>query len=233
MSSSSFMRAQTPSPKSVPLGTTTAARARLAACGALELAHDELEEEERGLGGLLVGGEVVEDAALLLAAEGRVGEDDIHTVVVADFGDLHCESVAVFDVRVFQPVQEQIHLHEHVGQRLRLLSEQCFLLKNTAVGDGFAGGREVVVGLDKEAAGATGGVEHGLPELRLGDIHHELHDRARGVELAAISRRVTHLAQHVFVKAAKSVHLFAGSEVDAADFVDDVAKEVAGFHAIR
>ena len=92
--------------------------------------------------------------------------------------------------------------------------------------------REVVVRLDEEAAGATRGVEHGLAELRIGDIDHELHDRTRGVELAGIARRVAHLAEHVFVKAAKSVHLFAGGEVDAADFVDDVAQEVAGLHAV-
>jgi len=100
-----------------------------------ELAHDELEEEQRGLGGLLVGGEVVEDTALLLAAEGRVCEDDIHAVVVADLGDLHGEGVAVLDVGVFEPVQEEVHLHEHVGQRLGLLPEEGLLLEHAAVGD--------------------------------------------------------------------------------------------------
>ncbi len=49
-----------------------------------ELAHDELEEEERGFGGLLVLGEIALDAFLLLAAERRVSEDDVHAVFFAD-----------------------------------------------------------------------------------------------------------------------------------------------------
>ena len=44
---------------------------------ALELAHDELQEEQGGFGGLLVRREVVEDAALFLSAKGGIGEDHI------------------------------------------------------------------------------------------------------------------------------------------------------------
>jgi hypothetical protein len=58
-----------------------------------QLAHDELEEEQGGFGGLLVFGEVAQDAALLLAAEGRVGEDHVHAVLVADLAELEAEAV--------------------------------------------------------------------------------------------------------------------------------------------
>ena len=86
------MRAQTPSPKSVPLGTTTApARRSQLLRRALELAHDQLEKEQRGFGGLLVFGKVAEDAALFFAAEGRVGHDDIDSVSVADFSSVESE----------------------------------------------------------------------------------------------------------------------------------------------
>ena len=63
-SSSSLIRAHTPSPKSVPFGQ----RPRRAPAGrqrrrlAVQLAHDELEEEQRRLGGLPVLGKVALDA---------------------------------------------------------------------------------------------------------------------------------------------------------------------------
>jgi hypothetical protein len=44
---------------------------------AAEFAHDELEEQERGFGGLFVGGEITTDAGFFFAAEGTIGEDTI------------------------------------------------------------------------------------------------------------------------------------------------------------
>ena len=46
---------------------------------------DELEEEKRGFGGLFIFGEVGEDTAFFLAAERRVGHDEVHAVSIADF----------------------------------------------------------------------------------------------------------------------------------------------------
>ena len=126
LSSSSLIRAQTPSPNSVPLGTTTAARAGLPAAvgSSAQLPHDELQEEQRRLGGLLVLGEVALDALLLLAAEGRVGEDHVHPVLLADLGELEAQGVAGVDLRGVQAVQQQVHLAEQVGQRLGLAAEE-------------------------------------------------------------------------------------------------------------
>jgi hypothetical protein len=104
---------------------------------------------------LLVGGEVVQDAALFLAAKGRVSEDDVDTVSIAYFRDLHGERVAVFNIGVFEPVQEKVHLHEHVGERLGLLAEERFLLEHATVSNGFAACCEVVVSLDEKAARAA------------------------------------------------------------------------------
>ncbi len=77
---------------------------------ALELAHDELQEEQGGFGGLLICREVVEDAALLFSSEGGIGEDDIDALAIADFGDRDVEAVAQRDLRRFQPVQQEVHL---------------------------------------------------------------------------------------------------------------------------
>ena len=81
------MRAQTPSPKRVPLGTTTAARPGARASGAPQLPHDQLQEEQRRLGGLHVREQVLPYPGLLLATEGRVGHDHIHAIRVAKLGD--------------------------------------------------------------------------------------------------------------------------------------------------
>ena len=227
------MRAQTPSPKRVPLGTTTAARqGDRRQWLAFQLAHDELKEEQGGFGGLLVFGEVALDALFLLAAEGRVGEDDVHAVLFADLGQLVAQGVAGVDLRGVEPVQKQVHLAEQVGQGLGLAAEDGALLQNLAVGHGLDLFAEMVEGLDQEAAGAGGRVEHGLAQARVGDGHHEAHDRPRGVELARVAGGVAHLAQHGFVECAQGVQLVAGGEVDAGDLVDDVAQEVAAHHAV-
>ena len=65
------------------------------------------------------------------------------------------------------------------------------------------------------------------------DGDHEPHDGARRVEFAGIARRVAHLAEHGFVKRAESVNLVSGSEMDAVDFVDDIAQQIAARHAVE
>ena len=51
---------------------------------AFEFAHDQLQKQQGGFGGLLVFGKVAEDAAFFFAAEGRVGHDDIDPVLITD-----------------------------------------------------------------------------------------------------------------------------------------------------
>ena len=144
LSSSSLMRAHTPSPNSVPFGTTTAARAygrarsprRSPSDGATsdaylaQLPHDELQEQQRGFGGLLVFGEIALDAFLLLAAEGRVGEDHIHAVALADVGELEAQGVAGVNLRRVEAVQQQVHLAEQIRQRLGFAAEERSFLQD-------------------------------------------------------------------------------------------------------
>ena len=52
--------------------------------GAAELAHNELEKEQRGFRGLLVFRKVGEDAALFFSAEGRIRQNNIHAISIAD-----------------------------------------------------------------------------------------------------------------------------------------------------
>ena len=58
---------------------------------ASQLPHDQLEEQQRGFGRLLILGEVAKDAALLFAAEGRIGQDHIDAVSLADLRQLEAK----------------------------------------------------------------------------------------------------------------------------------------------
>jgi len=56
-----------------------------------------LEEEQGGFGSLFVLRKVGADAALLLAAEGGIGQDDVHTIAVADFFQWKAQAVERID----------------------------------------------------------------------------------------------------------------------------------------
>ena len=197
-----------------------------------ELAHDELEKEEGGFGGLFVLREIALDAFLFLAAERRVGEDHVHAIAFADVGELETEGVAGVNLRGVEAVQEQIHLAKQVRERLGFATEERTFLENASVGDGFDLFGKVVEGFDEEATGAAGGVEHGFAQVWVGDGDHEADDGARGVELAGIAGGIAHLAEHGFVEGAQRVQFIAGGEVDAVELVDDIAQEVAADHAV-
>src|SRR5690349_13520763 len=60
---------------------------------AFELAHDELEEQQRSFRRLAVFREVTLDAFFLLPAERWVGEDHIDSLFLANLGELEAEGV--------------------------------------------------------------------------------------------------------------------------------------------
>jgi hypothetical protein len=91
-------------------------------------AHDELQEEEGGLGNLTVFGEVALDAFLFLASERWVGENDVDAFLFADFGELETERAPGIDLRRVEAVQQEVHLAEQIRQGLRLAAEEGTLL---------------------------------------------------------------------------------------------------------
>ena len=104
-------------------------------------------------------------------------------------------------------MQQQVHLAQQIGQRLRFAAEDGLALEALAVRDGLHLLLQVVVRLDEKAAGAAGGVEHGFAQRGSVTVDHEAHDRARRIELAGVAGCVAHLAQHRFVKRAERVQL--------------------------
>lgn len=102
-----------------------------------EQLDDERHEEVGGLAGAVGGGEVVFDAVLLGAAEGRVGDDDLDPVLLAVVLVGAAEGVVVADVgRGVDAVQDHVGRAEHVRQRL-------FLHAMDAVLDGFDGSADI------------------------------------------------------------------------------------------
>src|SRR5699024_2187028 len=59
----------------------------------LEPAHDQLQEEQRGFRSLHVIGEIATNTSLLLAAEGRIGEDQADAVPIADLAQRKAQAV--------------------------------------------------------------------------------------------------------------------------------------------
>ena len=75
-----------------------------------------MQEQQRSFGGAPVLGEVGEDPGLFLAAEGRVGEDDVHAFGLADLVQAKAQGVARVDLGRVHPVQKQVQLRQQEGQ---------------------------------------------------------------------------------------------------------------------
>ena len=209
LSSSSLIRAQTPSPNSVPLGTTTAARPGLRR-GALQLAHDELQEQQRRLGGLLVVGKVAVDAALLLAAEGRVGQDDVDAVSVADLGQREAQAVAADRSSATPGRAAAGSSGQQVRQRLGLAAEDALRsaasARSSTVWHCFS---RCLNASTRKPPVPQAGSSIVSPSCGFDDCDHEAHDGARRVELAGVAGGVAHLPEHGLVEMAEGVDLVA------------------------
>ncbi len=94
----------------------------------LEQAYEEGEKQVRGFLGAEVRREVGLDTVLLFAAEGRVGEDDVHPVslAVADVGPGQGVVVA-HEAGVLDAVEQQVGDAEHMRELLLLHRAQASL----------------------------------------------------------------------------------------------------------
>ena len=191
-----------------------------------------MQEQQGRFGCLLVRREVGPNPGLFFATEGRVGQDHVHPILVADLGDLHGQAVAVGDAGRLQAVQQQIHLGQHVRQRLGLTAEDALLLQRRLVLDRLALLFQVLVRLGQEPARAARRVEDRFAKLRIDRRDHEPDDRPGRVEFAGVPGRVPHFPQHGLVQVAQRVDLVGGIEVDAIDQVDHVPQQVAADHAV-
>src|SRR4051794_1176566 len=85
--------------------------------------HDEHEKEQSRFRRLLVFREVALDALLLFTTEGRVRQDDVHTVFVANVTRRCDEAVAWINLRRFDFVKQQVLLPQQKRWGLRFAAE--------------------------------------------------------------------------------------------------------------
>jgi hypothetical protein len=123
----------------------------------LEDLHEQDEEEVGGLAGAELGGVIRFDAVLLHAAEGRVGDDDVHALPWTPVPQGSGEGVVVTDVgRDVDAVEHEVGHAEHVRQVLLLDAGEA-VLNGAFVGLGPGLLTKVLNGADEESAGAQPG----------------------------------------------------------------------------
>ena len=104
--------------------------------------------------------------------------------------------------------------------------------KRLSVLDGLASVAEMLERLRREIRQCRRLDRARFAKPRIGDGDHEPHDGPRRVEFAGIAGGIAHLAQHGFVESAQSMEFLSGCEMDASNFVDDVAQQIAALHAV-
>lgn len=119
--------------------------------GTFQTSHDQLEEQQRGFRRAPVLGEVVEDACLFLAAKGRVCQDDVDALILADFRQTKPQRVAGIDARGVKAVQQQVELGQQERQRFGFATEEAVFLQGAALFDRVGLPFEVLVGLGQKA----------------------------------------------------------------------------------
>ena len=143
--------------------------------------------------------------APLLQRERRIGDDAVERgEVVAGEEGRAAQRVAADDLEVLDAVQEQVHAGDGGGGQVLLLAEEL-APERAVVAVALA---HVVDGLEQHAARAAGRVVDGLALLRVEDVDHQPHHRARRVELAGLLvGGVGELLDQVFVGLAEDVGL--------------------------
>ena len=198
----------------------------------LQQADDQGEEQVRRLPGAEVLREVALDAVLLLAAEGRVGEHDVHAVLAlpADIGPRQGVVVA-HEARVFDAVQQHVGDAEHVGKLLLFDGAERGLHGLFVLGPPDMALAHVPQGTGQESAGAAGRIEQRLARFRVDPVDHECGHGAGRVVLARIAGRLQ-VVEDLFVDVAEMLAFAQVVEVDLVDPVDHLAHQLAGLHVV-
>jgi hypothetical protein len=102
-----------------------------AAASSFEHLDEVLEKQERGFAG--ADGEVLLHFGAFLAAEGRVGHDDLDAVLLLNVDEVLAEGVEVEDVGGLDAMQDHVHDGDDVGERLLLLAVEGALLQGLEV----------------------------------------------------------------------------------------------------
>ena len=196
------------------------------AAAGLEHFDEVLEEKKGRFAG--ADGEVLLDFLALFAAEGRIGQDYIHAVLVLNVGKVLGQGVGVGDVGCLDAVQDHVHDRDDVGQRFLFLAVEGALLQRLDIAGGKAGpGLEVIERLAQKARRATGAVVNALADCWLHHLHHGANQRPRGVVLTAVAPGIAHVLDLGFIQVRQLVLFGLRAEAQFVNVVDDLAQVVA------
>ena len=198
----------------------------------LEQADDEGEKEIGGLAGLEVLGKVAFDPVLLLPAEGRIGEDDVHSVglAVADIGSGQVLSWRTKDGSSM-PCSSMFVTQSMCGSCFFSTARKACCIFCSSARFLHVVLPHVADGAGEKAAGAAGGVEQNLARVWVDAIGHEGGDGAGRVVLARVAGALQ-IVEDLLVDVAEVLALGEVVEVDAVDLVDHLAHELAGLHVV-
>lgn len=105
------------------------------------------------------------------------------------------------------------------------------VLDRLFVGRGLGLFAQVLNRADQKSTRAAGRIEDRFAEARIDLFDDKLGDGAGRVKLAGVARGLQ-ILEEFFVDIAEHVAIVAGVEVDAVDFVDDLAHQRAVFHVV-
>ena len=91
---------------------------------------------------------------------------------------------------------------------------------------------QVLERLDEKAARTAGRVENHFTELRIDNLDHEPDHSTRSIKLTGVAGGIAHLLEHRFVEMTEGVDLVTAGEMNAADFVDHVTKQITVDHPV-
>ena len=197
----------------------------------LQAVHHHVQEQVRRLAAGQVRREIVLHVVLLVATVGGIHQQHVEGFVLGEVQQVvDRQRVAVGDVGRVDAVEQQVGDAEDVGKLLLLDAVDAAGILLLIVG-GLDLRLQLVQEACDEAARAAGQIRHGLADLRLDHLRHELRHRAGRVEFARGTGELQ-LVQQRFVDFPESVDFVIIIEVQLVDHVDDLPQQHAVLHVV-
>ena len=174
------------------------------------------------------------DFLAFLAAEGRIGKDDVVAVFVLDVAQVLGQCVGVNDVRSLDAVQDHVHDANDIGEAFLFLAIEGLLLQGLEL----AGGQlatvlatetpvaQIIVRLAQEPGRTAGTVVDTFADLRFDDLDHRPDQRSRRVVLASVATGIAHVADAGLVEMGQLVLFLLGAEAQGIDVFQRIAQRI-------
>ena len=190
-----------------------------------------LEKEKGGLTGL--NREVLLYLGAFLAAEGRIGQDNVVAVFFLNIGQIFGQRIGMHDIGRFNAMQNHVHDADDISQRLLFFAVEGLFLQGFRVcgGEGLAV-FEILERLHQEARGTHRAVIDLVADVGRDHFDDGLDERPGGVILAAVSPGIAHVLDLVFVQMRHLMLFGIGAKTQLVYQVDNFAQVVAALDLV-